>query len=132
MQTATQLLKRFLDFNDGLLVSLKLNYERNGERILKIVVAGREIVDEQEVWKNIELRLDGVVEYYFKEPENTSSQVLSNGIHMLWSKSLLGIDLGSLIDNPSSISDIRKSEMYAIGTSFSWTIDDIQSDESFT
>ena len=130
MQTATELLKRFFDFYDGLLVSLKVDYERNGERTLNIVVSGREIVHEQEVWKNIELRLEGLAEYCFREPVNTSSQVLSNGIHVLQLNNLLGIDLGSLCDNPGSLSELRTSDMYAVGTSLSWIIDDFRSNES--
>ena len=110
-------MNRFYRFADGVIRSIKLSYSDDGSKHAEIVVACRDSeATVNEGWVAVSLIVRGVKEFRACEGPKTTLQVLSDGMHICVYDDIVGLEFGGAFEPPSSISELRKSDAFAIGT----------------
>jgi hypothetical protein len=122
--SVSEFLDRFYSFNDGLLRKVEIVYLGSGERMMSVRIATRDKEEtKNDGWVCLHLVISGLSDYRISENANSSVQVFSHGLHIIASDEGMGFDFGSFVDIPESISELKKSNFFAIGESVEWCIE---------
>ena len=120
----SEFLERFSSFEDCLLRKVEIVYQRDATRSVSVWIEARDYYDkEKEVWVCVHIRLKGAQDYCFADQFNVTAEVLSNGLHFLWLGEKIGVDFGSLLDQPESLEELKTSTMFAIGEMLEWQVE---------
>lgn len=121
--TTDLFLERFNSFYDAVLRRVEISFLRNGERCVSVWI---EAADSQSMegdqWVCVRLTVSGVKDFCLSQTENSSSNVLSDGIHLSWFDGILGLDLGHFSDAPASIEEQRLSKVFIAGAKIDWSV----------
>lgn len=115
---------RFNSFNDGLMRSIEINYERSGARSVAVRIATRDAKEtSNDGWVCVRLVVSRVEDFCFADGANTTMVVLSHGIHICWFNGLVGLEFGHFADSPESLSKLKSSTFFVTGHVLEWTIE---------
>lgn len=112
------IVERFHGFDDALIESIEISFEKSGFRRLVILLACRDWQDIGGAWSRVKVSVSQLIEYRFFEAARTSMQVLVNGLHFFEEAGIVGIELGDLVDAPTSMEELHESQLYAVGLTF--------------
>ena len=124
-QDTESFLARFDAFNDCLFDRVEIVYEKaKPVRSISVWIEARDYAEkEKEVWVLIHLLIRGVGDYCISDRTKETNVVLSNGIHILWSGSLVSVDFGHFADQPDSMDELQESGVFVIGASLEWQVE---------
>ena len=75
----------FSNFEDSIIRNIKIEYTEDGSKDFSILVYSQYMWEKyNNVWKEIEIIIKDVVTYRVYEPLQTTAQVISNGIHIIF------------------------------------------------
>jgi hypothetical protein len=112
----TALLTRFYGFCDGVLRSVQLRYDDDGTREVELAIACRDSqTSANEGWVTVRVLVRNVQEFSVMERPRTTLQVLPEGLHIRVIDEAVGVEFGGAIEAPESISQLRKSDAFAVG-----------------
>lgn len=122
-QTTRDFLGRFCSFYDSLLKKIEISYA-NGERVVTVWVETRDTNGvENNDWVCVCLVISGAKDFCFADHANTTNEVISNGLHICWFGSVVGLDLGCFADAPGDLDELKLSECFVAGSSARWSIE---------
>ena len=121
-------LERFHFFYDSVIRNVKISFrDESVATNIEIIISARDNEYlENDSWVNVNLKIDEVVEFNFRENSKESYQVLSNGLHILETENFLYFDFGFHIDAPDNVEEFKKSSFYVVGKNLTLTIQDYQ------
>jgi len=92
--------KNFSNFEDSIIRNIKIEYTEDGSKNFSILVYSQYMWEEyNNVWKEVEIIIKDVVTYRVHEPLQTTAQVISNGIHIIFFNELIYLEFGDFATN---------------------------------
>lgn len=124
-QNIKSFLEKFDSFNDCLFLKVEIIYEMGPpSRSLSVWIYARDYTEKNDdLWVRVHLLIKRVGDYCISDRARETNIVLNNGIHILWSGSLVGLDFGQFVDQPESMEELQKSSVFVIGESLEWQIE---------
>lgn len=128
MQLQTQeqcdaLAKRFYEFYDGVLRSIRVAYLEKGVVDLEVDLSCRDAeTTDDEGWVCVRICVRNVREFGIREGARTTNRVLSQGIHIQESNSQFAIEFGGQVEPPLTLDDLRISDAFALGSAIELTV----------
>jgi hypothetical protein len=122
--TSNEFSNRFYSFNDAVLRKLEISYAEGGKRSVTVWIATRDAKETtNNGWVCVRLVVSQVQDFCFAEAANTTAAVFSNGVHVCWFAGIVGLDFSHFVDPPESITELKTSKFFAIGSSAEWTVE---------
>jgi hypothetical protein len=122
--TAQEFRDRFYSFNDGVLRTVEINYAKDGERSVTVLVATRDAKQTaNDGWVCVRLSIARVQDFCFADAANTSAAVFSNGVHICWFDGVVGLDFSHFVDPPDNLAELKTSKFFVTGSSVDWTLE---------
>ena len=115
----------FSNFEDSIIRNIKIEYAEDGSKNFSILVYSQYMWEEyNNVWKEVEIIIKDVVTYRVHEPLQTTAQVISNGIHVIFFNELIYLEFGDFADPPQSFEEAMSSNTFVIGKSISCIVNE--------
>ena len=115
----------FSNFEDSIIRNIKIEYAEDGSKNFSILVYSQYMWEEyNNVWKEVEIIIKDVVTYRVHEPLQTTAQVISNGIHIIFFNELIYLEFGDFADPPQSFEEAMSSNTFVIGKSISCIVNE--------
>lgn len=110
----------FSNFEDSIIRNIKIEYAEDGSKNFSILVYSQYMWEKyNNLWKEVEIIIKDVVTYRVHEPLQTTAQVISNGIHIIFFNELIYLEFGDFADPPQSFEEAMSSNTFVIGKSIS-------------
>lgn len=110
----------FSNFEDSIIRNIKIEYAEDGSKNFSILVYSQYMWEKyNNLWKEVEIIIKDVVTYRVHEPLQTTGQVISNGIHIIFFNELIYLEFGDFADPPQSFEEAMSSNTFVIGKSIS-------------
>ena len=110
----------FSNFEDSIIRNIKIEYAEDGSKNFSILVYSQYMWEKyNNSWKEVEIIINDVVTYRVHEPLQTTAQVISNGIHIIFFNELIYLEFGDFADPPQSFEEAMSSNTFVIGKSIS-------------
>ena len=117
--------KNFSNFEDSIIRNIKIEYTEDGSKNFSILVYSQYMWEEyNNVWKEVEIIIKDVVTYRVHEPLQTTAQVISNGIHIIFFNELIYLEFGDFADPPQSFEEAMSSHTFVLGKSISCIVNE--------
>ena len=117
--------KNFSNFEDSIIRNIKIEYAEDGSKNFSILVYSQYMWEKyNNVWKEVEIIIKDVVTYRVHEPLQTTAQVISNGIHIIFFDELIYLDFGDFADPQKSFEEAMSSNTFVIGKSISCIVNE--------
>ena len=115
----------FSNFEDSIIRNIKIEYTEDGSKNFSILVYSQYMWGKyNNVWKEVEIIVKDVVTYRVHEPLQTTAQVISNGIHIIFFDELICLEFGNFADPPQSFEEAMSSNTFVIGKSISCIVNE--------
>ena len=117
--------KNFSNFEDSIIRNIKIEYAEDGSKNFSILVYSQYMWEKyNNLWKEVEIIIKDVVTYRVHEPLQTTAQVISNGIHIIFFNELIYLEFGDFADPPQSFEEAMSSNTFVIGKSISCIVNE--------
>ena len=108
-----RIMARFYGFCDGIIRSLRLQYEADGTRHVELLIASRDAeATENEGWVSVRILVRNAQEFVVREQTNTTLQVLSEGLHIQTIDDGVGIEFGGALEPPRTKKRLAKNRRF--------------------
>ena len=115
----------FSNFEDSIIRNIKIEYAEDGSKNFSILVYSQYMWEKyNNLWKEVEIIIKDVVTYRVHEPLQTTAQVISNGIHIIFFNELIYLEFGDFADPPQSFEEAMSSNTFVIGKSISCIVNE--------
>ncbi|EGC18141.1 Uncharacterised protein [Kingella denitrificans] len=115
----------FSNFEDSIIRNIKIEYAEDGSKNFSILVYSQYMWEKyNNLWKEVEIIIKDVVTYRVHEPLQTTAQVISNGIHVIFFNELIYLEFGDFADPPQSFEEAMSSNTFVIGKSISCIVNE--------
>lgn len=115
----------FSNFEDSIIRNIKIEYAEDGSKNFSILVYSQHMWEKyNNLWKEVEIIIKDVVTYRVHEPLQTTAQVISNGIHVIFFNELIYLEFGDFADPPQSFEEAMSSNTFVIGKSISCIVNE--------
>ena len=115
----------FSNFEDSIIRNIKIEYAEDGSKNFSILVYSQYMWEKyNNSWKEVEIIIKDVVTYRVHEPLQTTAQVISNGIHIIFFNELIYLEFGDFADPPQSFEEAMSSNTFVIGKSISCIVNE--------
>ena len=109
-------LKRFYEFNDTVIRSIRLAFDDDGTRSLELLISAQDsTIKDDDKWVCVTVIVEGISEILVHEHVQTTIQVISHGLHILTLDDMFGLEFGGATDTPNSLSNLQESDAFVIG-----------------
>ena len=118
-------LERFNFFYDSIIRDVKISFRNSSfSTNIKIIISAKDNESSQNNgWVNVNIEIDKVTEFNFRESAKESYQVLSSGLHILELTGLFYFDFGFYVDAPQKSEEFKESNFYIVGQNLSWKVE---------
>ena len=115
----------FSNFEDSIIRNIKIEYAEDGSKNFSILVYSQYMWEKyNNLWKEVEIIIKDVVTYRVHEPLQTTGQVISNGIHIIFFNELIYLEFGDFADPPQSFEEAMSSNTFVMGKSISCIVNE--------
>ena len=116
-------LKRFYEFNDTVIRSIKLIFSDDGTRGMELLMSAQDsMVKGDDKWVSVTIFVDNISEMAIREQAQTTIQVISHGLHILIVENQFGLEFGGAVENLDSFSTLQESDAFVIGKELSFEV----------
>lgn len=122
-ETLSYFNNRFSNFYDALIRKIEVSYKNGPSRSVSVWIDAQDSEEKQnEGWVCVCLTMENVSDFRISDKANMTAEVLSNGIHVLWSDALIGVDFGGLTDQPETMDELSESGMFVVSEEVKWQV----------